>query len=167
MKHTITFSVILSALILIAACGKSTQPEIDTKLTDCPANSDCTFSFQDKADLVAPNKVINGNSTVFYYSSINTRLCSATTQLYFKANTDGGTFKVSGSEIAGNSAVYNFICPCCDYIGVKPIGGEIKGKRINGSKWLVNAVVILGNEQAKFTDTLKINQYYNLQKLIM
>lgn len=70
---------------------------------------------------------------------------------------------VSGSQITSGQVLYSFTCPCCDYINQQPIGGEIKGSLVSPGKWLVKAVVLLGNPISKSIDTLKINQYFTVK----
>jgi hypothetical protein len=163
MKPYLKSLIFLFVVSLNLSCGKDKEAVIDTKLTGCPVNSNCTYNFANSADFQEPNKIVSGNNRVFSYNSTTTNLCSISTQFYFKTPLNNADFIISNSEIAAGGAYYTFMCPCCDYISLKPIGGEIKGRMINGKKWLVNASVILGNVQSTVVDTIKINQYFTVK----
>jgi hypothetical protein len=166
MKPSCNLLIIISLLFIYSSCNKDSKADTKTPLTDCAANSSCSYNFTDKADIKEPGLVVTGANRVFYYSSINTKLCSANTQLYFKTSLSGNDFTISGSQIVAGNALYNFTCPCCDYIGLKAIGGEIKGTKAEANRWLVNATVVLGNSQNKAVDTIKINQYFVVKALV-
>jgi hypothetical protein len=166
MKSSCNLLIIILLLSIHSSCNKDNKVNPKVPLTDCAANSSCTYNFTEQADIQEPGRVIAGANRVFYYNSINTKLCSANTQLYFKTSLSGNDFTISGSQIAAGNALYNFICPCCDYISLKAIDGEIKGTKVNANKWLVNATIVLGNPQSKTIDTIKINQYFVVKALV-
>lgn len=163
MKPYRKFLIILFVVSLNLSCSKDKEVVMDTKLTGCPVNSNCTYSFANSSDFQEPNTIVPGNNRVFSYNNTTTNLCSISTQLYFKTPLSNADFIISNSQIAAGGAYYTFVCPCCDFISLKPIGGEIKGTMINGKKWLVNASVILANMQSVAIDTIKINQYFTVK----
>ena len=160
MKISCKFLTVALLSSVIFSCHKGNKINPKAQLTDCPVNANCTYSFINKANINLPGKLVSGDVRVFYYSSVNTNLCNANTQLYFKTSLSNNDFIINSSQIAAGQALYNVICPCCDFIGLQPIGGEIKGQQINTQKWLVNATVLLGNSQNKIIDTIKFNQYF-------
>lgn len=167
MKTSCKLLIIILLSAITSSCNKDKKAEPETPLTNCPDNSNCSYSFTEKADIDPPGKIVSGDDRVFYYSSVNTKLCSANTQLYFKTPVNSNDFTITGSQIAAGQAIYNVTCPCCDFIGLKPIGGKIKGTKVNANKWLINAVVTLGRDQTKAAfDTLKVTQYFILKAQI-
>ncbi|MCC8424590.1 hypothetical protein [Mucilaginibacter sp. UR6-11] len=160
MKQNIVILFILN--LIIAGCNKDKSIKLDEKLTDCPQNSECTYQYFEQADF-GDSSVQNGSKTVFSYKRINSTLCNAKTLLYFKTDMGKNEFVITGSQIAGNTN-YNIICACCSTLLLKPIDGEIKGKKISANNWLINARVILGGSDHKPIDTLIFNQHFVLSK---
>jgi hypothetical protein len=162
MKHRIA---ILFASIILLRCHKDAPIVVDGTLTTCPVNSTCTYNYYDSADF-GGNQPKQGNYRVFWYKSTNKNLCDATSDLYFKMSLSSNNFVIDTRQIAGGQMVgYNFSCMCCDYVPLKPIGGEIKGKKVDANHWVINATVILANSQNKPLDTIKVNQYFTLTSL--
>lgn len=167
MKNRI---VILAMTLTLVACKKGHGPDVvlTGKLTDCPANSVCSYNYYDHADFSTSNpKVFAGQNTVFSYSSVNNNICGLTTSLIFKAPEGLELFEITSNQIASGQIVGNYMsCPCCDDIVLfKPIGGEIKGERTDNTHWLINATVVFGTEPTNPTDTLTVNQYFTVQNL--
>lgn len=160
MKTTCKLLIITLFSAAVIACGKNKKADQAEPLTGCPVNTNCTYNFTDKADFNQPNKIVEGDGRVFAYNNVNTKLCSATAQLYFKTGLSNADFTISSSQIKSGQVLYNFTCACCDYISQEPIGGEIKGSRVSDGKWLVKAVVLLSSPSLKRIDTLKVNQYF-------
>jgi hypothetical protein len=158
-------TIIILCFILFSCNKDNTLVTLNGTLTDCPANFACTYFYYNQADFTSLNQVVPGGDMVFAYNSINANLCGLTNQLYFKTSTSNNDFDISASQIAGGQVNYNTICACCNVILLKPIGGEIKGKRTDATHWLVNATVILGNASNKAIDTLTVNQYFVLKTL--
>ncbi len=160
---------ILVLFIFFLSCSKDNNPNVvlNGALTNCPANSTCTYNYYESADFTGPNRLVPGSYRVFAYNSTNQNLCDATIQLYFKTSLSNNNFDISSTQIAtGHVMAYNFICACCDYISYpKSIGGEIKGKKIDSNRWLINASIILGSSANNPVDTIVVNQYYTLEKL--
>ncbi|WP_162996621.1 hypothetical protein [Mucilaginibacter celer] len=163
MKTSCKLLIINLFSVAVAACGKSKRTDQAERLTGCPLNTTCSYSFTDHADFDKPAKIVTGDSRVFSYSGVNTRLCSATSTLYFKTGLSNADFNITGSQITSGHVLYNFTCACCDYISQELVGGEIKGTRVSDGKWLVKAVVLLGTPSLKRIDTLKINQYFTVK----
>jgi hypothetical protein len=86
-----------------------------------------------------------------------------TNELSFKTSLNSNSFVINSNVIAAGLVTYNQNCVCCNFILLKPIGGEIKGKRTDVNQWLINATVILGDNNNKPIDTLKVNQYFTLK----
>lgn len=163
MKITCKLLIITLLSAAVLSCGKNKKADQTEPLTGCPLNTSCTYSFTNNADFDQPAKIVKGNSRVFSYSSENTRLCSATSRLYFKTDLSNANFTITGSQITSGLVLYNFTCPCCDYISQELVGGEIKGTRVGDGKWLVKAEVLLGSPSLKRIDTLRVNQYFTVK----
>jgi len=149
-------------LILITSCKKSSDLVLDTNLSSCPINSTCTYNFNDNSNFSGSNQIVAGSDRVFTYQSINTNLCDLTTQFFFKIPMGSTQFTIDSAQIVnGQVSSYFNICACCDLIAnLNPIGGVIKGKSIDGSRWLINAKVIIGTSSNQPLDTLVVNQYF-------
>lgn len=160
MKTTCKLFIITLLTVAVVSCSKSKRSDQNEPLSGCPVNSSCSYSFTDKADFKQPANIVEGNGRVFSYNAVDNKVCSATAKLYFKTGLSNADFTISGSQITSGQVLYNFTCPCCDYISRQPIGGEIKGTLAGNGKWLVKAVVLLGNPLSKSVDSLKINQYF-------
>ncbi|HEY4326029.1 MAG TPA: hypothetical protein VGN20_18710 [Mucilaginibacter sp.] len=158
-------------LFFLLSCSKdnSTNIELNGALTDCPANTNCTYSYYNSADFTASNQLVKGSFRVFAFKSGNSNSCGPSVQLYFKTALNSTILDISAKQIAaGQVTAYNMICPCCEYFAAiysKPIGGEIKGKRTDSNHWLINASIIFGNQSNTPIDTVTVNQYFTLEKL--
>jgi len=162
-------TMLFIVLVVLLGCKKGSSPNItlSTNLTDCAANSTCTYSYFDDADFINASPPVQGSFRVFSYQSVNQNVCGATSQFIFKAPLNDAEFDITANQIAAGSVFANdFICPCCDYaLLFKPIGGEIKGKRTDGTHWLVNASIIFGTSATTPVDTIVVNQYFTRQPL--
>ncbi|HEY8782961.1 MAG TPA: hypothetical protein VIM16_15150 [Mucilaginibacter sp.] len=168
MKAKLT-SLIL--FVVIVSCKKDNILVLNGPLTDCPANSTCTYNYYNNADFTSGSQPVYGNYRVFWYNSIdnNTNACGPFTQFYFKTSLNINEFDIKSNQIAAGQVVANENrCPCCYNIAVlatKPIGGEVKGKRTDATHWLINASIILETSINHPTDTLTVNQYFTLEKI--
>ena len=162
-------AAIIILCVIMFSCRKSSKPEITLTgtLSDCPANSTCTYNYFDNADFTNGNQPVAGSSCVFWYKTVNANMCGATTEFLFKTNMSDIEFDITSSQIAaGDVFANNFVCPCCDYdIAFKPIGGEIKGRRTDATHWLINASIIFGTSISAPIDTVVVNQYFTRQTL--
>ena len=162
-------AIIFILFIILFGCQKDNNPNVilNGTLTDCAANSTCTYNYYDNADF-ANGQPVQGNYRGFWYTSVNANVCGATSQFYFKTPESNSNFDISSSQIAaGQIVAYNLACPCC-YIANNveiAIGGEIKGKRTDADHWLINATIILGVSVNEPVDTLVVNQYFAVEKL--
>ncbi len=161
---------IFTLAVLTLACNKNNgnNPNVtlDGALTGCAEPASCTFNYYDNADIQNANQPVKGNSRVFWYKSVNADVCMAATEVFFKASLNASSFEITSDQIkAGGIVNYNFSCACCDYILAKVVGGDVKGKRISSDKWLINASVILGDQNNKVLDTVVVNQYFTQKSL--
>ncbi|MEO3405806.1 hypothetical protein AAFN85_17975 [Mucilaginibacter sp. CAU 1740] len=163
MRTTCKLLIIILFSTAILSCGKNKKTDQNEPLTGCPVNSSCTYNFTNKADIGQPAQIVAGDNRVFAYNAVNNNLCNASAKLYFKTGLSNADFSISSSQITSGQVLYNFTCPCCDYISQQPVGGEIKGTMVGSGKWLVKATVLLGNPSVQRIDTLKINQYFTVK----
>lgn len=156
-------------LAVLLGCRKDNTPKVtlSTTLTNCPANSTCTYSYYNNADFANAGTVIHGNYRVFSYQSVNASVCGATSQFYFKTALSDDDFDITSNQIASGDVFANdFTCPCCEIdVLFKPIGGEIKGKRTDDTHWLVNASIVFGTSAMNPVDTVVVNQYFTKEPL--
>jgi hypothetical protein len=169
MKQGVTIFVLLLVLL---SCKKNSSPNItlSTNLTNCPANSNCTYNYYDDADFGNAMPPVHGSFRVFSYQSGTLDGCGAISQFLFKTALNAVEFDINSNQIAAGQIVVGDqnSCPCCATaiaIFVKPIGGEIKGKRTDATHWLVNASIIFGSTITSPIDTIVVNQYFTQQKL--
>jgi hypothetical protein len=165
-----TKAIILILFAILLGCKKDNNLNLvlNSNLTDCAANSTCTYDYYDNANFANWSQPVSGDNRVFWYKSVNNNLCDATTEIYFKTSLSNDEFEITSNQIAaGQIAGYNVSCACCDYqFFPGPVGGDIKGKRSDASHWLINATIILGNSANDPRDTVVINQYFTIaQKL--
>jgi len=164
-------ATIFILFVILLSCRKDNNPNVvlNGALTDCPANFTCSYSYYDNADFTNIKLPVQGNYSVFWYNSVNANVCGATTQFYFKISSGSTSFDIGSSQIANGQIVAREIdCPCCERatLATEPIGGEIKGKRIDATHWLLNASIVFGTTFNKApVDTLIVNQYFTLQQV--
>jgi hypothetical protein len=158
---TIYYCPIFALLILFASCKKSNlDGAINAKLTNCPANSDCTYQYAGPIDFDSQLQSKPGNFRSFYYVSINHKMCEAQTKLYFKTGLENKDFSITKSDILNGAADYKMVCACCTTIDMVPIDGYIKGSKKDNERWLINAHIVLGTRNGTPIDTLDIRQYF-------
>jgi len=160
-------TIIFCLTVILLSCRKDPAVVLDGALTDCPAKHTCRYNYYEGANFNG-NQVIRGGSRVFSYTSVDSLICDATSQFNVKIALNANSFDITSSQIAAGQGVsaFDFICPCCDYaLTSKPVGGEIKGRRVNSSTWLLNARIIFGISTSHPTDSIKVNQYFTLSKL--
>jgi hypothetical protein len=159
MKPVSIFLVVpLICIQLFTSCKKHSEPDKNTNdLTSCPVNSDCTHTFS-----TIPEYALDQPSSfrAFTYGQILKESCNIETRMMIKAPLTNNQFDYNAQDIVNGAVNYNFICPCCNFILFKPIGGHVEGYRIDDQKWLIHATVILGPEVNKPMDTLTVNQYF-------
>lgn len=169
IMKTKPFLVIL--FIFFLSCHKDNNPNVilNGTLTDCPANFSCTYNYYDYADFTNIKLPVQGKYRIFWYNSMNASGCGAMIRFYFKIPLNSSSFEIGSSQIAeGPIVAQDFDCLCCGRAVplTEPIGGEIKGKRIDATRWLVNASIVFGLPLNKAAvDTLVVNQYFTLEKL--
>jgi len=83
----------------------------------------------------------------------------------------GDSFQLDAASIKNGRVAYNFICPACNAIKYKPVGGYVKGinttpdKPADQVKWLIEASILLAADQTVsgdqlVKDTVYIKQYF-------
>ncbi len=168
MKERVTIFILF---LLLLGCKKSSPPNItlSTNLTNCPASYSCAYNYYDHADFTNIKLPVQGNYRVFWYNSLIANGCGKTMQFYFKTSLTSSSFDIDSSQIAnGQIVAQDDDCSCCmtAFLTTEPIGGEIKGKRIDATRWLVNASIIFVTIYSKVpADTLVVNQYFTLEKI--
>jgi hypothetical protein len=160
-------TIIILCAILFGCKKDNTKVTLNGALTDCPANTTCTYNYYDNADFTNGSQIVAGNNRVFWYKSDNVNTCNISSQFYLKTPLSDNNFDFNASQVAGGQVLaYDLICPCCDVpIITKPIGGEIKGKRTDATHWLINATIVFGYFADTPVDTLVVNQYFTSAKL--
>ncbi len=132
--------------------------------SSCPANSSCSYIYYDNANFTNTANIQAGQNRVFTYVTVNSQICNLATSVYFKTALSNNDFEINSAQIASGQVVaYGEVCACCDVLAnVKPISGDIKGKKTGTSTWLINATVIIGTSSGAPIDTVVVNQYFNL-----
>jgi hypothetical protein len=155
--------------VLLLSCHKDKPTVFDTILTNCPANNTCSYSYFDHADFSAISPVGRGAYRVFAYSRNYNSTCGRVAQFYLKISLNSSDFVVDLNQSSMPQLILatDDTCPCCGRANtlVPLIGGEIKGKRVSATTWLLNARIIFGTSASQPTDSIKVNQYFTLSKL--
>lgn len=166
MKIKVT---ILAFGVFLLGCHKDKPIVLDTILTDCPANNTCTYSYFDNADFSEISTVGHGSYRVFTYSRNYNGTCGPVAQFYLKISLNSSDFAVILNQASMPQVVLatDDTCPCCGRANtlVPLIGGEIKGRQVSPTSWLLNARIIFGTSASHPTDSIKVNQYFTLSKL--
>lgn len=163
MKTKAVTLIILVATLLGCSKDKSSIT-LSGPSNSCPVNSSCSYIYYDNANFNNTSGVQAGQNRVFTYIAVNSQICNLSTSVYFKTALSNNDFEINAQQIAsGQVAAYGEVCACCDLLAnTKPIGGDIKGKKTGANTWLINATVIIGNSNGTATDTVTVNQYFNL-----
>lgn len=168
MKTKAVTIFILVATLLGCSKDKSSIA-LNGALTNCPANSACSYIYYDNANFTNTLGIQTGQNRVFTYVSVNNQICGETTSLYFKTTLSNNDFEIDAAQIASGEALApEETCPCCEQPGggnTKLIGGDIKGKKTGTNTWLINATVIRGTSSGTPIDTLVVNQYFTLSTM--
>jgi hypothetical protein len=159
--------ILIVGIALSLSCSKQkTEVAIDEKnLTSCEDNASCKYLFAEKSDLDIQSPSLKaGNYRLFIVE--NTKGPS-TTKLFIKAPMTGNQFSLSDKDVLDGRVLYTQLCPSCDYVDVKAVGGYVKGKNLtpekpaNQSKWLIEANVMMeAVGDATVKHTLHVKQYF-------
>jgi len=171
MKTSFTKIIALMAILAITtSCSKDDDigkdVQIDDKnLTNCPENSSCQYLFFENSDLNTEPTTVKSGQFRLFLSKIHTSMDER--MLYIKAPIEGDSFSLDKKDILAGKAVYTFICPACDFVGMKPVDGFAKGLKIaptgvnTESKWLLEYNIILqAASNAAYRDTIYVKQYF-------
>jgi hypothetical protein len=161
MKNLFAFICIVFSLV---SCKKSDKAPQST-FSDCPPKTTCSYKFSDGLD-IDDNAVVKGDFKVFqaffgYREPYSSVLYDITTSFSFKIPSSSKQFYISSSDIEAGAVKYFFNCANCDYVGMKPIGGYIKGLKLD-NMWLVDASIVMAAEssQLNYRETVRIKQYF-------
>ena len=161
--------MILAFGVLLLGCHKDKPIMLDTILTDCPANNTCTYSYFDHADFSEISPVGQGVYRVFSYSRNYNSTCGPVAQFYLKISLNSADFTVNINQASQPQIILatDDSCPCCGRAPtlVPLIGGQVKGKRVGPTTWLLNARILFGTSASHPTDSIKVNQYFTLSNL--
>ena len=83
-----------------------------------------------------------------------------TTKLYAPSLLNQTRFLITDKQIRDGAVTYVNACPTCFLAPLKPVGGYVKGSKADGNRWLIDAVVVLQDASAKYSDTLYLKQYF-------
>ncbi|TDQ07449.1 hypothetical protein [Pedobacter metabolipauper] len=169
-RATIQLFVLYAAIAINFSCAKDKGVVVnieDKDLTQCPANSSCTFLFNENAD-------INTGGSLFMTAAGNYRLFHTNMSrpgynilLFVKAPMNGSNFELGKADVLAGRVKLISSCVACNMIPVKEIDGYVKGKNltpgksINKSKWLLEIKVIMASDvNASYSDTVFVKQYF-------
>lgn len=170
MKTNKNLFFLLFILLTTVSCKKNNDIKIsDDNLTACEENATCSYLFTENADLNENYSLKEGSYRLFFadYNS----LVGMQRTLIIKAPMRGSNFQMNEKAIKDGAVIYKFVCPTCNTINYKPIGGSVKGinttpdKPADQTKWLIEASIVLGGDQnesgdQKLKDTVYIKQFF-------
>lgn len=156
----------LASCLFINACSKQKEDLLltDKNLTSCGTNTSCQYLFTEQADVTIPQlNLSSGEYRVFWHSYNQGPIA---TQVFIKAPMKA-EIQLNDQDILNGKVIFRQICPSCNLINLKPVGGFVKGrntspdKRADQTKWLLEAKIYLeAVDQSSIKDTLYIKQYY-------
>ena len=169
MKKVIIISSLALSIFSSLFCSKSKIEVSPDNFTECSSSSKCSYLFTEQADIESAYRIKSGNYRLFWNTTDNDLgSCELTSTLWIKAPMNANSFLLHSDDIKQGMVSYSHSCVCCSLIGLKPIGGYVKGinttpeKRADQTKWLIEAEIILGAIQDnKPVDTLYLKQYFN------
>ena len=82
MKLKIKTTILILCTSMLS-CHKDNKVSVTANLTNCPANSECTFNYFDNADFTGSSALQTGSQRVFAYESVNSSQCAFTSRLVF------------------------------------------------------------------------------------
>jgi len=155
MKALIAITLLCVSFAVFSCKESSDEEPISGELTSCPENQTCSYKYYDNK--IYKDWTLKSGSNRVFEAKFTQPGISRT--FYINAPLNRASFSFEGDEIK-ESVLYNFNCPACDYIGVEPVNGRIKGEKKSGGKWLIDASIVLANEQVNYRDTVFIRQYF-------
>jgi len=166
LKNNLYMLLLFFALLTFVSCEKKMEnnPEIDeNNLTACPANSNCDYLFAENADWEVQNFLLKTGNYRLFWNVVN--YGGMTTRLHIKTPMQGNKFSLNDQDILNGLVKFYQICPFCDYVGLKPVGGFVKGINTatnKKAKWLLEAKIFMESEgNSSIKDTLYIKQYFS------
>ncbi|GGC16043.1 hypothetical protein GCM10011386_04790 [Parapedobacter defluvii] len=155
-----TTSIFFVCTVLILSCEKEKLTSLTPdNLTECPT---CETHFRESSRLEAL-RVVDGKNIVFQYKkywSANHTDGTPYTGLFFEIPKGRTFFNLDKNTIASEKVVHITMCPNCNTIPLKPIGGKLKGEQIDSKRWLVEAAVALAGPDGRILDTLSFKHYF-------
>ncbi len=130
----------LVVAVTLGACSKG-EP-VDLTADNLTACTGCKFHYRVNAQLEGWN-IVDGKSRVFTYDQGSDSEHSMYEIVHIEIPTSRKSFVMKGEEIGNGKVAYLFVCPFCNTVAVKPIGGFIQGQKVADNKWLVDATVEL------------------------
>ena len=104
---------------------------------------------------------MDGENLVFTYDQDPNREHSTNEIVHVEVAASSNSFLMKDAEIGNGKVAYLFVCPHCNTIAVKPVGGFIQGQKVADDKWLVDATVELASVQSgEYLKTLSFKQYF-------
>lgn len=140
---------LLALVLLVAVMASCKKSELDGEYTHCER---CTYTFTDAGPLIFEYK------HYFFEGPISN---PATPYRGISVEVPAGVdvFSYGDKEIVSDKVNSFVMCVNCMAVAFEPLGGTIKGMKINDRKWLLDAKVYLGS-QTDVRDTLVFKQFF-------
>lgn len=144
-----TLLVITLLLVGIASCKKG---EIGAGSNKCER---CTYTLRENT---GTGSLIFEYKHYFFEGSVGG---SSTPYrgLSVEVPTGMNVFSYGDKEIVSDKVNYLFMCVNCGAIAFEPVGGVIKGRKIDDRTWLLDANVYLGSP-TEIRDTVVFKQFF-------
>lgn len=158
-------SFITIVLIAFVSCKDKGDLTISAdNLTECPAETNCSYIFTESAD-VTDN--FNFKSGIYRVFKVQKRNGDRSESLFIKAPMDGKSFTLSAEEIKTRFSLRTD-CAGCFILVSKPLFGTVKGvnttpdKPADQAQWLLDINVVIGTVNTEIpVDTIRIKQYFS------
>lgn len=146
-KHTL-----LVMALLVAGLVSCEKGEIGDEVNDCKR---CTYTFRGNT---------NASSLIFEYKHyfFEGRVGGSSTPyrgLSVEVPAGLDVFSYGDKEIASDKVNALLMCVNCYAVALEPVGGTIKGRKVDERTWLLDAKVYLGS-QSDHRDTIVFKQFF-------
>lgn len=154
MQKLFSLIIFVCAVLLDLSCTKGETESKPDQLTVCPENADCSYRYYNNMQRSAV-KLTAAETRLFVTENA---LYGTTTRLDIAAPATDH-FSLAGSDML-LAVTHSVICTNCLVVHMKPAGGYVKGQKLSGNRWLIDAEIRLQGEGNPVSDTVRLKQIF-------